>query len=70
MTKKNPAAVELGRLGGIARGKSLSAEELSDIGKKGARTRTKTLTAAQRSEIAKKAVAAREAKRKKRRSER
>jgi hypothetical protein len=62
MTKKNPAAVELGRLGGTARAKALSAKELSAIGKKGARTRLKKLTPAERSEIARKAVQARIAK--------
>ena len=40
---KNPAAVALGRLGGlkggVARAKTLSAEQLSDIGKKGAAAR-------------------------------
>ncbi len=40
---KNPAAVELGRLGGAkggrARAKKLSAKQLSDIGKKGAKAR-------------------------------
>ena len=65
MAKKNPAAVELGRLGGKARAKALSRNELSEVGKKMARARQKKLTAAQRSEIARKAVAAREAKRKK-----
>jgi general stress protein YciG len=63
MTKKNAAAQALGQLGGKARAKALSAEELTEIGKKGARARLKKLTAAQRSAIAKKAVAAREAKR-------
>jgi len=61
--KKNPAAQALGKLGGKARAKALSANELSQIGKKGAEARRKSLTAAQRSEIARKAVAAREAKR-------
>jgi general stress protein YciG len=64
MTKKNPAAQALGRLGGKARAKVLSRSKLSEIGKKGAQARMKNLTAAQRSEIARKAVAAREAKRK------
>jgi len=43
---KNPAAVELGRLGGRkggkARAKSLSAARLSEIGKKGAEKRWKS----------------------------
>jgi hypothetical protein len=63
--KPNPAAVELGRLGGKARAKALSPKELSEIGKKAALGRMKKLTAAQRSQIARNAVAAREAKRKK-----
>jgi hypothetical protein len=37
--EKNPAAVELGRAGGKARGKSLSKAELTAIGKKGAAKR-------------------------------
>jgi hypothetical protein len=67
MTKKNPAAQALGKLGGKARAKALSAEELSKIGRKGAQARQKSLTPAQRSEIAKKAVQARIAKHKQRR---
>jgi hypothetical protein len=62
MTKKNPAAQALGKLGGKARAKALSAEELSKIGRKGAQARQKNLTPAQRSEIASKAVQARIAK--------
>lgn len=46
--KKNPAAVALGRLGGL----------------KGGKARAKKLTAEQRSEIARRAVVARWAKRK------
>lgn len=42
-TEKNPAAVALGRLGGLkggkARAKKLGAKRLSEIGKKGARAR-------------------------------
>jgi hypothetical protein len=64
--KKNPAAQALGKLGGRARAKALSANELSKIGKKGAEARRKSLTAAQRSQIAKKAVQARIAKHKQR----
>jgi hypothetical protein len=64
MMKKNPAAQALGQLGGKARAKALSAEELTEIGKKGARARQKKLTATQRSQIAKKAVQARIAKHK------
>jgi general stress protein YciG len=62
MTKKNPAAQTLGRLGGKARAKALSKPELSEIGKKGAKARAANLTAAERSEIARKAVQARIAK--------
>ena len=62
MTKKNPAAQALGKLGGKARAKALSETQLSEIGKKGAQARGKKLTAAQRSEIAHKAVQARIAK--------
>lgn len=39
--KKNPAAVKLGRKGGLARAKNLSKEQLSKIGKKGGRPRKK-----------------------------
>lgn len=60
--KKNPAAQALGKLGGKARAKALSASELSKIGRKGAEARKQKLTAAQRSEIARKAVKARIAK--------
>jgi general stress protein YciG len=60
--KKNKAAQELGKLGGRARAKSLSATELSEIGKQGGKARAAKLTAAQRSEIARKAVQARIAK--------
>jgi hypothetical protein len=60
--KKNPAAQALGKLGGTARAKALSAAELSKIGKRGGKARAAKLTAAQRSEIARKAVQARIAK--------
>lgn len=60
--KKNAAAQALGKLGGTARAKALSASELSKIGKKGAKARAANLTAAQRSEIARNAVQARIAK--------
>jgi hypothetical protein len=62
MSKKNPAAQALGRLGGRARAKALSESELSRIGTLGARARRKKLTAKERSEIARKAVQARIAK--------
>jgi general stress protein YciG len=38
--KKNPAAVALGRLGGKARAKRLTPEELSEIGKRGSESMT------------------------------
>ena len=62
MSKKNPAAQALGRLGGKARAKALSKAELSKIGALGARARRKKLTAEERSAIARKAVQARIAK--------
>ncbi len=37
--EKDPAAVSLGRRGGTARAKSLSAKRLTEIGKQGARAR-------------------------------
>jgi hypothetical protein len=37
--KKNPAAVQLGRKGGLARKKNLTKDELSKIGKVGAEKR-------------------------------
>jgi hypothetical protein len=39
MTKKESAAVTLGRRGGLARAKKLSKKKQSQIGKKAARTR-------------------------------
>jgi hypothetical protein len=60
--KKNAAAQALGKLGGTARAKALSAAELTKIGKKGAKARMVKLTAAERSEIARNAVQARIAK--------
>jgi hypothetical protein len=61
--RKNPAAVQLGKLGGKARAKKLSAEELSDIGRKaglaGGRARAEALTNERRAEIARKAAAKR-----------
>ena len=64
MRKKNPAAQQLGRLGGLVRGKQLTKAELSDMGKKGGEARAAKLSAAERKRIAKLAVAARERKRK------
>jgi hypothetical protein len=62
--KKNPNAVALGKLGGIARASSLSKAERSAIAKKAAAARNASLSAADRTKIAKLAVAARERKRK------
>jgi hypothetical protein len=62
MSKKNPAAQALGRLGGKARATALSEAELSEIGTLGGQARRKKLTAEERSAIARKAVQARIAK--------
>jgi len=62
--KKNPNAQALGRLGGKARAKSLSGEEIANIARKGGRARAEKLSPARRREIALKAVASREQKRK------
>jgi hypothetical protein len=62
--RKNPNAVALGKLGGIARASSLSKAERSAIAKKAAAARNASLSAADRTKIAKLAVAARERKRK------
>ena len=62
--RKNPNAVALGKLGGIARASSLSKAERSAIAKKAAAARNANLSAADRTKIAKLAVAARERKRK------
>ena len=62
--KKNPNAVALGKLGGVARASSLSKAERSAIAKKAAAARNAKLSAAERSQIAKLAVKAREQKRK------
>lgn len=64
--RKDPHAVALGKRGGEARAKKLSAAELSAIGRAGAAARMRALTAAERSRIAKIAVEAREQKRKQR----
>ena len=63
-TKKNPNAVALGKLGGIARASSLSKAKRSAIAKKAAAARNANLSPAERSRIAKLAVKARERKRK------
>jgi hypothetical protein len=67
--KKNPNAVALGRLGGIARAISLSVGERSAIAKKAAAARNAKLSAAERRRIAMLAVEARERKRKQSRKE-
>ena len=61
---KNPNAVALGRLGGIARASCLTKAERSEIAKKAAAARNASLSPAERSRIAKLAVQARERKRK------
>ena len=62
--EKNPAAVQLGSLGGKARAEGLTPEELSRIAYKGALARNAQLNAEQRSEAARKAVRTRWANRK------
>ena len=59
MVEKNKAAVELGRLGGKARAKRLSKDELSKIAMKGVKARKTKLSQKRRKEIAQKAAAAR-----------
>jgi hypothetical protein len=60
---KNPHAVALGRLGGLARAEKLSAEEKAEIsrtaGLAGGAARAQSLSAKRRAEIARKAAAAR-----------
>ena len=67
MTKQNPHAVALGKLGGKKRIESLSSEERSDFARQGglvgSKARAAKLTKEQRSAIARKAAAARWAKR-------
>lgn len=62
--KKNPNAVALGKLGGLARAAKLSAEQRSESAKKAGRARGEKLSATERSRIATLAVEARERKRK------
>jgi hypothetical protein len=64
VAKKNPNAVALGKLGGVARASNLSNAERSAIAKKAAAARNAKLSTAERSRIAKLAVQARERKRK------
>jgi hypothetical protein len=63
MPRKNLAAVALGRLGGRARAKKLSAEQQSEIGrvagKVGGKRRAEALSPARRKLIAQKAARAR-----------
>lgn len=58
--KKNPAAVALGRLGGLvggdARAKALTKKRRSEIAAEGAAARMKALTKTERSSIAKRAA--------------
>lgn len=56
---KNPHAVALGKLGGPARAKRLSAKRRSAIAKKAGQARTKKVSAAERQRIARKAALAR-----------
>ena len=64
VAKKNPNAVALGKLGGLARAASFTPAERSAIAKKAAAGRNAKLSAAERTRIAKVAVQARERKRK------
>jgi hypothetical protein len=59
--RKNPAAVALGRLGGLKSGgiKNLSQEKRSEIARKGGHARAEKLTPEQLSASARKAVRAR-----------
>lgn len=60
--KKHEAAAMLGRLGGKARAKALTASQRSAIAKKAGKARLKKLTKAERRRIALKAIRARWAK--------
>jgi len=63
---KNPHAQALGSLGGEARKRNLSSDEMAAIAKKGGKARAAKLTAAERRRIAMLGVAARRQKRKER----
>ena len=65
MHPKNPNAVALGRLGGVARAKNLSRSERIAGAKKAVAARNAKLSAAERSEIARLGAQARERNRKK-----
>jgi hypothetical protein len=62
-SKKNPAAVALGRLGGLKGGKAraakLSAKRRSEIGRMASAARMKKISPRRRKEIARKAILAR-----------
>jgi len=64
MRRKNPAAVALGKLGGKARAKKLTADERSQISSIAAEARSKSMTPKERRRIAMLGVKARLAKRK------
>lgn len=66
--KKNPHAQALGSLGGKARAINLSDAETAKIASTGGKARAAKLSAAERKRIAKLAVAARERKKRERRS--
>lgn len=57
--KKDPAAVSLGRKGGLARKKSMTAEELSDQGRNAVSARWDKATPERRAEVGKKLAQAR-----------
>jgi hypothetical protein len=63
----NKAAQQLGRKGGKARAKAMTAKERSDSARKAARVRLRAMSAQQRSDAARRAVQARWAKAKKER---
>jgi hypothetical protein len=62
MTAKNPAAVALGRLGGKARLRKMTADQRSDVARQGGKARFSDMTAGQRKAVARRAAAARWAK--------
>jgi hypothetical protein len=64
-SKKNRAAVQLGRLGGLARSKSQTPGQLAAIGRLGAKARNAALSKRERRRISLLAVAARLKKRRK-----
>jgi len=64
MGKKPITVIELAKLGGAARAKSMSLTERRELASKAGKARAKALSPVERSRIAKKAVQARERKRK------